>query len=263
MTWIPHKSLLSGFPYFDGSRLIAVPIAKLIINPKAQRQIYPNHVKRMLAAWDERLIGVVCINKRPNGWWSLMNGQQRTRAMIEHGVQTHVMAVELQVEEVEEPKLFVQLNFSKPVTLLEKFWRMWYVNNPVEVEINKILTAQKFALKGSPNVGQVSFLDTMNGVGVLYKIHATPRKDLLNDTLLFVRGAFPLDGGTQLAALGDQFMYGVALTLLVGYDLQIVINKVLASGMTAVKLLSLIGAGRCRRDLAQQIKWELIRIIKK
>lgn len=171
------------------ARLQWVPIAKMKVNPVAQRDINPARVDRLAASFDLEELGTPTVNER-DGWFYIIDGQHRIEMLKQIGwddQQVQCWCYHGLTEEQEAEK-FLNLNDTLTVSAFDKFTKAVAAGRPDECDIDRVVRAQGLVVSRERNTGAVG------AVGTLRRVYGRGGPATLARTLRMIREAYG-DGG--------------------------------------------------------------------
>jgi hypothetical protein len=160
-------------------KTLQVEARELQIHPRAQRQLLPARLKRLMANLDLDAIGALhvvryAINGITKLW--IVDGQHRWQTLMDHGLGEWMVTVILHCDVTDDAgasRLFLQLNDRSPVNPFDKFINALNSGDPAARRINYILTQHGIApsrSKGNKRaccVQTLRALYSMDGSGAL------------------------------------------------------------------------------------------------
>lgn len=181
------------------ARLRWVPLAKLRVNPLAQREIKPARVDKLTAEFDPEQFGAPTVNLRGE-WYYIGDGQHRIEAYkrwLGDGAwedqQIQCWTYEGLTEE-EEADLFLKLNDTLAVAALAKFRVAVQAGRPDQSDVDRIVRAQGLKVSRENSDGAIG------AVGTLMRLYHRAGGETLGRTLRIVRDAYG-DPGLEAAVI--------------------------------------------------------------
>lgn len=142
-----------------GVTVMNIPLDKVFVDESFQRPLKHKRVEHMTDNFDEKLLGVLVVNKRDNGMYSVTDGQHRLEMLNMLGRKNTVCVV-FQVDPKDEGKLFVALQRERrDVTPIERHKALVNSGEKMALSIEKATTSVGYTLTGS-SVACVSSIRT-------------------------------------------------------------------------------------------------------
>ena len=147
------------------ARLKWVPLAEMVVNPKAQRELNGAWVAKIAAGFDPEQLGHPTLSLR-NGKYFIVDGQHRVEATRRAMGPDQLMQcwVYEGLDEAGEANMFRRLNDQKQVTALSKFHVAVTAGWEKESEIDRIVRAQGCSVSKNKTSGAVSCVGTLHKV---------------------------------------------------------------------------------------------------
>ncbi len=120
--------------------------AILRFDARYQRALGIGHVKDIVSDFDYDAIGVITVNKRPDGYY-VMDGHHRVEACIDYGLNEVHCKVFDGLSLQREAELFLKLNFNKSVTALSKFDARVTLGETLVMAVIEAVESEGFLLK--------------------------------------------------------------------------------------------------------------------
>jgi hypothetical protein len=150
-----------------GVRVMTVNLADTYVDEHFQRPLKDAFVQKIISNFDEKMLGVLIVNKRPdtNGsTYSITDGQQRRAALMQLNRKT-AAAVVFEIDEKEEANLFNALQRERrAVTSLERHKAAVYGGDPIAVRLDRITKQNGFTIASS-SVSSITALTDKAKVG--------------------------------------------------------------------------------------------------
>ncbi len=160
--------------------------ADLKIDARTQRRRDDSHVDRIAARWDQTLVGLLQVSRRPDGYY-ILDGQHRAAAAIKagHGGTPLPCLVVEGLSIAEEGHRFVGINSTtKKPTTIELFRIRVVAQDPAAVEIDRILADAGLRLGITGADGSISAIGAVEEVYFGRRpARRQPFPELLIDTL--------------------------------------------------------------------------------
>jgi hypothetical protein len=132
---------------FKGRKYMVLPLARLILDPAYQRKVSPTNVARIRASYDPESTRSLVVNKRTDGSFVVIDGQNRHRAMSLEG-ETHAMCeVHEGKTESEEARLFNRCNTGKPLVGNDLFRSLYYAKDTIAIDIVSLVSSLGFNIQ--------------------------------------------------------------------------------------------------------------------
>jgi hypothetical protein len=156
------------------ARLRWIPLNRMVVSDKAQRELKQYRVDHLVAHFDLEQIGTPVVNER-HGRFFIIDGQHRHAALVEKFGETGQVQcwTYAGLNEEQEAEKFLQLNDTLTVAAFDKYQVSVEAGRAVEADIDRIVRACGLAVsrqKGEGAIGAVGTLRrvyTRGGAGVL------------------------------------------------------------------------------------------------
>lgn len=167
------------------ARLQWVPIPKMSVNARAQRDLRQDRVDYLVANFDPEQIGTPTVNLRGDHWY-VIDGQHRVEALkaVGWGDQSVQCWTYKGLTEQEEAAKFLQLNDVLVVSALPKFRAGVTAELDEETEIDSVVRAQGLCVTRDKVEGSIS------AVGTLRRVYRRSGSDTLGRALRIIRDAY-------------------------------------------------------------------------
>lgn len=179
-------------------RLKWIPIAKMKVNPLAQRELNSGWVDTLVANFEIEKMGTPTLNLRDGFYW-IVDGHHTTTALKKLGMgdlDIQCWTYEGLTSE-EEAEVFLSLNNRRAIRAFDKFKIAVHAGRQEECEIDRVVRAQDLTVaKGKSGI---------SAVGALTAVHRAGGSATLGRTLRIIRDAYG-EGGFQ-----SQVIEGVGL----------------------------------------------------
>lgn len=190
-----------------------VQIAKLHVDPEAQRVLAPYWVKTRIPLFDVEQLGCIVVNRRANGNLYIVDGQHRVELLraVGWGDQEVHAEVFSNLDQAGEAELFLARNDRKAVRLIDKFRVSITAGNREAIDINKIVLAHGLMISDQAKDGHVVAVNALErvyrGAGI-----ASPKAGpaALSNALRTCVQAW----GKQASSLNGQVVQGLGLVFL-------------------------------------------------
>lgn len=162
-----------------------VPIAKMKVNPKAQREIRQHKVDRIVADLDVEQLGAPTVSER-DGSFFILDGQHRIQALRDIGWDDQQVQCWCYtgLTEEEEAEIFLKLNDTLTVDVFSKFRVGIAAGRAVETDIDRVVRAQGLVVSRDGIPGAIG------AVGTLRRVYARGGPATLGRTLRIIRDAY-------------------------------------------------------------------------
>lgn len=122
------------------AQYMRVPLDKLVIDPRYQRDIIPNHLKKIDAEFEEAQLGVLEVSKRSEDEFAVFDGQHRLAVLEKRDWEKAACIVHTGLTPEEEADLFRKLQDNrKPLTPLDKYKSRLFHGDPIAKGIQVIV----------------------------------------------------------------------------------------------------------------------------
>jgi hypothetical protein len=150
----------------DQIRIELVMLTDVFIDKRFQRSLDPRRVEQKNATFDPKMIGVPVVNRRPEGRYSVVDGQHRIELLKMRDADSCLCQI-VGIDERDEPVLFVDLqNRRKDVHPYDRHRALVFARHDESLAIERILKAEGFhaASNATKKTGAIS------AIQVLYRI---------------------------------------------------------------------------------------------
>lgn len=178
------------------ARLRWVPIGKMKVNDRAQRDMNPARVDHLAVNLDPELIGTPTVNER-DGWFYIMDGQHRVEALRLLGWEPEQQVqcwTYVGLTEEQEAEKFLTLNDVLQVNALPKFRAAVTAGREVESDIDRIVRSLGLCVTRDKVPGAIG------AVGTLQRVYGRSGPKVLSRTLRIARDAYG-DAGLEAAVI--------------------------------------------------------------
>lgn len=167
------------------ARLRWVPIAKMKVNPLAQRELNQARVDHLAANFDLEQIGTPTVSER-EGSFFIIDGQHRAEALraMGWGDQQIQCWTYTGLTEQEEAETFLKLNDVLAVEAMARFRAGVHAGRGVECDIDRIVRAQGLCITKDSLPGAI------RAVGTLRRVYGRTDAKTLGRALRIVRDAY-------------------------------------------------------------------------
>lgn len=167
------------------ARLHWIPIAKMRINPHAQRELNEARVNKILANLDLEQVGNPTVNHRDGHYW-IVDGQHRVEALRRFGFENDQYQCWMYegLTEEEESEKFLKLNDVLVVDLMAKFKVGVQAGREEDCDINRIVMAQGLLISRERVDGAI------RAVGTVQKVYRRADGQTLGRSLRIIRDSF-------------------------------------------------------------------------
>ena len=169
------------------ARLRWVPLAKMRVNPLAQRDLRPARVSRLAAVFDLEQMGAPTVSARV-GWYYLIDGQHRIAALKQwlgtwQDQQVQCWTYE-GLTEAQEAEVFLKLNDVLAVPAFAKFQVSVQAGRPGEADVDRIVRALGLRIAPGRAGGGIC------AVATLRRVYARGGAAVLSKALRIIRDAY-------------------------------------------------------------------------
>lgn len=170
------------------SRLGWVPLARVKVNPLAQRDMVQARVDKLVAEFDPEQLGNPVVNHRGDSFY-IIDGQHRIEALrlwLGEGWEAQQVQCEIYegMSEAEEAEVFLRRNDTLTVNSFAKFRVAVQAGRGDESDIDKIVRQCGLRVSQERGNGAVS------AVGTLVRVYRRSDPQSLARTLLLIRDAY-------------------------------------------------------------------------
>jgi len=129
----------------------AIPVSKLVIDGRYQRQVNDHRVGKMVENWKPSLVGTLEVSKRPNGTYAVFDGQHRLSAIKALSLKKAPCIVHKGLTVQDEADLFVRLQRDRrTATPVERFKAQVFSGDKFATDISDIITRCGFKVGTNP-----------------------------------------------------------------------------------------------------------------
>lgn len=180
------------------ARLAWVPLAKVKVNPLAQREQVQARIDKLVTEFDPEQLGFPTVNLRDGHYWCI-DGAHRIAALKEWlGDDWEAQQVQCQtyegLTEAEEADVFLKLNDTLAVQAYAKFRIGVQAGREDEVDVDRIV--RQCLLRVSQDKGD----GAIGAVGTLMRVYRRSGPQTLARTLLIIRDAYG-DAGLEASVI--------------------------------------------------------------
>jgi len=177
-----------------------IAIADIRVDPIYQRGCVPAWVSRLADRWDENAIGMICVSRRSDGLFYVIDGQHRYEAALRVGVDLLPAEIWHNLTVPEEAAMFLQRNDARAVRAFDKFLAAVEAGSPDQCDILKIVHAAGWELGDQDADGTIRAVNALERVyGATADETKDRRPEALRVTLETLKRAW---GSDQDAAAG-------------------------------------------------------------
>lgn len=150
-----------------------IPLDKMRVNPLAQREINEARVDKLVAEMELEQLGYPTVNLR-DGWYYIIDGQHRVEALKKwmgegewegQSIQCYCYDGDHGLNPQEEAEVFLKLNDTLTVSVLDKFTKGVEAGRAEECDIDRIVRAQGLRVSRDKLDGAIQ------AVGALGKVY--------------------------------------------------------------------------------------------
>lgn len=179
------------------ARLAWVPLARVKVNPLAQREQVQARIDKLVAEFDPEQLGFPTVNLREDHYW-VIDGAHRIEALKQWLGEWEAQQVQCQtyegLSEEEEAEVFLKLNDTLTVQAYAKFRIGVQAGREDEVEVDRIV--RQCLLRVSQDKGD----GAIGAVGTLMRVYRRGGPQTLARTLLIIRDAYG-DAGLEASVI--------------------------------------------------------------
>jgi len=187
-----------------------LPIAWLRNDPRYQRVLNINRVRKISDAFMVEAVGVLVVSKRPDGYY-VIDGQHRYHVLIQKNIKTTLCLVFEGLSVEQEAMLFdIYNSFRGAVTALSRFNARLVYGDPEAVAIKAIVESAGLTVASAGATGKRSAGSTrgsIQAVAALERAYKDPGAGMLQQTLKILRDAYNGDP----KSLTHRMIMGVAV----------------------------------------------------
>lgn len=167
------------------ARLKWIPIARMRVNPLAQRDLNQARVDRMAADFDLEQIGTPTVSLR-DGHAFIIDGQHRIEALklIGWGDQQIQCWTYEGLTEADEAEMFLKLNDVLAVNAFAKYRSGITAGRAVECDIDRVVRANGLVVSSDAIPGAI------RAVGTLRRVYTRSGPEVLSRSLRIIRDAY-------------------------------------------------------------------------
>lgn len=177
------------------ARLQWVPLARMRVNPLAQRDMRMHWVNDLVEDFDPERLGSPTVNHTSDGWYNIVDGQHRIEALklwLGEG-KWEDQSIQCWTYEglstAQEADIFLDLNNVLAVATYAKFRNAVRAGRPEAVAIDKVVRNEGLVISQDGRVpGAVS------AVGTLQKVYRRSDGRILGTALRIIRDAYGDEG---------------------------------------------------------------------
>lgn len=163
------------------ARLRWVPLNRMVVSDKAQRELKQYRVDHLVANFDLEQVGTPVVNER-HGRFFIIDGQHRHAAMVQKYSETHQVQcwTYAGLTEEQEAEKFLQLNDTLTVAALDKYVVGVEAGRAVESDIDRIVRACGLVVTKQKVEGGIG------AVGTLRRVYTRGGANVLSRTLRMI-----------------------------------------------------------------------------
>lgn len=149
-----------------------IPLAKMRVNPQAQRELNQARVDKIASEMDLEQLGNPTVNER-DGWYYIIDGQHRNEALKKwlgdedwkgQSLQCWTYEGDNALSEEEEAEVFLKLNDTLTVATFEKFRIGVKSGRTEETDIDRIVHTQDLRISRERGGGAIRAVATLRKV---------------------------------------------------------------------------------------------------
>src|ERR1039458_10327420 len=177
------------------SRLKWVPLALMIVSPKAQASFSKPRAEKIAANFDLEALGFLVLSYR-DGRYFIIDGQHRAAALkiMDWGDQQVQCEVYEGMTEEEEAELFLLRNEKRNPTAFDKFSVALTAGRPTETEIDRVVR------NAGLRIARGKTENTVSAVGALGTVYGRGGSDVLDRTVRIASASW---GGDRAAVRSE------------------------------------------------------------
>ena len=184
-----------------------IPVAELFADDTYQRPLDAGRARKIGAAWDRRLAGIVEVSDRgesANPRYAVIDGRHRWAAAQHAGIEVLVANVHTGLSVPDEAKLFDRLNRERRRITTWDHWNARRAAGDTTVTaIENAVAAVGLTIDPAPKAGNVRCTATLE------KLHALDGPDLISAALNVAQEAW----GRDVAGFDAPIVHGLGLVL--------------------------------------------------
>jgi hypothetical protein len=194
-----------GIANLKSSRVMMLPIEKLFVDERYQRNLNMKMVRRIAENFDNKAMGVLTVSKRDFGY-AIIDGQHRYYAAKKIGIKVIECEVFEWLSLPDESKLFSTINNGRgKVQMIDQFRSMLIANEDDARNIVDILDSLDFKIgKHSSNKG---IKNTISCVGTLLEFYRKIGFNEFYQSLFLLKDAY----GGDWRSLDQKFVGGFCI----------------------------------------------------
>jgi hypothetical protein len=127
-----------------------LPVDSLSIDPRYQREIDENHVKKLIKEFDEAALGVLEVSERPDGSHVIFDGQHRWLVLKGVDYPDAPCLVHTGLSPEQEAELFRKQDRRKPVSPVAKFRARLFAGDPIAKGMAEVAAAARYQIGTGP-----------------------------------------------------------------------------------------------------------------
>lgn len=157
-----------------------IPASDLLVDRRVQRdELNIKKVMKIENKFNPDALGVIYVSRRKDRGLYIIDGWHRVEAAKrkspDYKMTCHVFEG---LTIPQEAFMFLDLNYSQPVTMLEKFKVALAAEDPDALQIEEITTSRGWKIHPNPSAGHIQC------IGAIYRIHELSKKVEANPHLL-------------------------------------------------------------------------------
>lgn len=171
------------------ARLRWIPLNRMVVSDKAQRELKQYRVDRLVAHFDLEQVGTPVVNER-HGRFFIIDGQHRHAAMVEKFGDTHQVQcwTYAGLTEEQEAEKFLQLNDTLTVAAFDKYQVSVEAGRAIEADIDRIVRACGLMVTKQKVEGGIG------AVGTLRRVYTRSGANVLGRALRMIDSAWGTPG---------------------------------------------------------------------
>lgn len=175
-----------------------IPLKDLVVDLRYQRPVQEHFVEKLIAEFDERLVGVIDVSAREDGTHAILDGSQRFHAMQKFK-KTAWCAVYSGMSLPDEARHFYEINRNRrSVHPYYQHQALLVTGDKAAREIDRIVRSEGYKL--GIGARQDDVISAVRAVEYAYDLSSLVRKESLSPTIHLIRNCFY---GTKAGKEGD------------------------------------------------------------
>jgi hypothetical protein len=141
-------------------------VGSIATDHQVQRHQSRSHIEKIKSGYRRDGIGILTLSRREDGTLWYIDGQHRGTAMFELGLSSELVTCEVYegLTLAQEGELFLKLNNSKNVSIVDKFRVRVTTGDPVAVDMARIAGNHGLKITGASGEGQIAAIAAAESV---------------------------------------------------------------------------------------------------